>query len=63
MGQAATAPVAGLALFKRAAWVAEHHWTFEQYDNAKAADILWQDEYERLVAARRQYQEQLADAG
>jgi hypothetical protein len=60
-GQAATAPAAGLALFKRAAWIAEHHWTFEQYDNAKAADILFQAEYDRLIAARREYQEQQAD--
>lgn len=57
-----TAPAAGVALLKRAAWIDQHHgWTFEMYDHAKAADILFQDEYDHLMAARRKHQEDQAN--
>lgn len=56
-----TAPVRGIELIKRAAWIERYHWTFDQYDNAKAGDILFQAEFDYLLDLQRKAQLKATD--
>lgn len=47
---ASTAPASAVRLSERAQFVKDHPgWTFEDYDNAAAGDILFMREYEKMI--------------
>jgi hypothetical protein len=48
LGFSKVAPQTVVRLAERAAFVLDHGWTFEQYDNAAAGDIAFLREFERL---------------
>lgn len=50
LGQQRTAPAAAIQLAERAQFVKDHPgWTFADYDAAAAGDILFQQEYEKIL--------------
>lgn len=51
LGMQATAPLKAVKLAERAQFIRDHHWTYAEYDAAHAGDILFQREYEKMVAA------------
>lgn len=53
LGQEPTAPIEAIRLAERAQFILDHPgWTFEDYDNAAAGDLLFLTEYQKMAGAR-----------
>lgn len=51
-GWSDTAPAKAVAWFERQKWVDEHQgWTYRDYDEADAGDILLERDYRNMMAA------------
>jgi len=51
-GWSDTAPVAATAWFERHKWIEEHPgWTYRDYDEAEAGDILLERDYRNMMAS------------
>jgi len=49
-----SAPIGAVEWLRRHAWIEDHSgWTFDDYDNARAGDILTHEEYHKLIAPEK----------